>query len=339
MKKLLYVYQNYWKTYSSATLSILRGFEKIENLDVENFEVKPLSYKYNLNRILNNLPFVRATYFNRQNVFLEKLIKTSSFDYVFVMKGTDINSVTLQNIKRDNPGIQLICFNPDDPFNLASSSHEIIESIKHYDYYCIWTKQLEQKLKEAGAKKIVYFPFGVDEEIIFPVEAEYRYDISFSGNGDEERHRIIHNLVSELKSRELDINVHVFGNNWYSTDEKLIVHGPQYGKDLLEKIAATKINLNLLRKQNKNAINMRTFEIPAAGGFMFHEESSEAEQFFTPNKDVVYFSSIKELVDLSEKYLNDDDTRRKMVEASSKKISQGNYSYQKIIESSLKNVI
>jgi spore maturation protein CgeB len=93
-----------------------------------------------------------------------------------------------------------------------------------------------------------------------------------------------------------------------------------------------------LRKQNKDSINMRTFEIPAAGGFMFHEVSSEAKHFFTPNEEVVYFSNVQELVNLCQVYLNDEVSRKKLIANSTKKINQGIYSYQKIIESSLNEI-
>lgn len=339
MKKLLYIYQNYWKTYSSATLSILRGFNEIEKLNVDSFEVKPLSYKYQFNRILNNIPLVSESYFKWQNNLLEKKALHNNYDYLFVMKGTDIKAQTLINIKTKNPRIKLICFNPDDPFNLASSNEEIIKAIPLYDHYCMWTRHLNEKLLMMGAKDVIYFPFGVDREVIFPVKSDYKYDVSFVGNCDEERQSMMNSLMDELKRKKLKIKVHVFGNNWSSKSENLIVHGPKLGNELLETISASRINLNLLRKQNKNSINMKTFEIPAAGGFMFHENSIEAQDFFRPNKEAVYFKSIEELADLCEFYLKKTDKREMIVKNSEVRILQGTFSYKYIINSSLEGVL
>jgi len=338
MAKLLYIYQNYWRTYSSATLSILRGFEAVEGLKVNAFEIKPLSYHYNLNRVLNNLPFLRAGHFERQNASIEKKALNGSYDFLFVMKGTDLKAKTLERIRKKNPDIRLICFNPDDPFNMSSSNQEILKSIPIYDHYCIWTRHLDQKLKQAGAKDIIYFPFGVDDTIIYPVATHYKYELSFVGNGDAERHKIIAEVLQEIKERNLNITVHVFGNNWPKLDQSLEVHGAQYGNDLLETIGATKINLNLLRKQNKAAINMRTFEIPAAGGFMLHEESEEARAFFTKD-EALYFSSTRELVDKIDYFLTNDTIREEMISKCLVKIKEGQFSYKKIIDIALGDLL
>ncbi len=335
MGKLLYVYQNYRKSYSSASLSILRGLKKISEITTDEFEVKPISNLKNVNRVLNRLTYIRSFHFRRQNRLLEKTIKNGNYEYLFVMKGTDLKFQTLNRIKRNYPSVKLICFNPDDPFNEASSNSDIISSIPLYDVYCIWTRHLNEKLKSAGAKRIGYFPFGIDEEIIFPVEASHKYDISFIGNGDEERHQLISDLAKELEERNLNIQLHVFGNNWPSFGENVVVHGQRNGQALLETIAATKINLNLLRKQNKNSINMRTFEIPAAKGFMIHEESQEAKSFFSPEDEVIYFESIKDLVDKCEHYLSNENDRKRKIQNCSQKIEDGSFSYQKILESNL----
>src|SRR5690554_1200332 len=100
MKKLLYVYQNYRKSYSSASLSILRGLKKEKVAEVDAFEVKPLSFNFTLNRVLNRLPFIRDVHFKRQNNLLFKQFLKTSYDYLFIMKGTDIKASTLKKIKQ-----------------------------------------------------------------------------------------------------------------------------------------------------------------------------------------------------------------------------------------------
>ena len=55
--------------------------------------------------------------------------------------------------------------------------------------------------------------------------------------------------------------------------------------------------MNVLRLQNKGSHNMRTFEIPASGGFMLQERSNEVLEFFEEGKEIECFSSVKELKD------------------------------------------
>lgn len=332
MKSLLYVYQNYRKSYSSASLSILRALHSLKGFKIEDFEVKPISYSNFINRILNKVSFIRTRHFKVQNELLMTKVGNGCYDYMFVMKGTDIKSDTLLEIKKKNPSIKLICFNPDDPFNRASSNEEIIKSIAVYDYYCIWTRHLDLKLKAAGANHIKYLPFGVDETIIYPLDAEYKYEISFVGNGDDERHQLIRGLALEFERRNLMIRIHIFGSNWPDLGSNVIVDGQKNAEDLLKTIAASKINLNLLRKQNKNSINMRTFEIPAARGFMLHERSDEAQSFFTSNTEVVYFDDVVDLANKCEYYLKNEEERKGCVTNCNKKLKSVDYSYQKIMD-------
>ena len=55
------------------------------------------------------------------------------------------------------------------------------------------------------------------------------------------------------------------------------------------------ISLNILRKQNYSAHNMRTFEIPANNGLMLTTRSDEQNKFFKENKACFMFSTKKEL--------------------------------------------
>lgn len=335
MKCLLYVYQNYTNDYSSASLSILRALKKTEKISVDDLEIKPISCDNTINRVVNKLPFLQASNVRKQNNNLIKAVSKKHYDYLFVMKGTDISVETLKAIKNQNPEIELICFNPDDPFNKASSNADIVSSIPLYDYYCIWTKHLDEKLKNAGAKEIIYLPFGIDSEIIYPLEKPYEFDISFVGNGDAERHQIIKDLNDEVINRGLSIRIHIFGSNWPNLGNQVEIHGQRNGIELLKTISASKINLNLLRKQNKNSINMRTFEIPAAHGFMLHEESDEAKSFFKANEEVVYFSSISDLVNKCEFFLKNGDELKRVRENVEKKILKQDYSYTHFIKDRL----
>jgi len=332
MKRLLYVYQNYTSDYSSASLSILRGLLKIEELEVKAFEIKPLSYSNNINRVINKLPLLQKTNVKKQNQNLIKVLVKEHFDFLFVMKGTDVHATTLKAIKTCNPGLRLICFNPDNPFNRASSNYDIISSIPLYDFYCIWTTQFNEQLKKAGAKEVIYVPFGIDSEIIYPIESNYEYDISFIGNGDIERHLTIKSLNDELVKRCLNYKIHIFGSNWPNLGSQTEVHSQRNCLDFLRTISASRINLNLLRNQNKNSINMRTFEIPAANGFMLHEYSEEAEHFFKPDIEVVYFKSISDLVDKCILYLNSEEMMKEVRLNCQSRIDRENYTYSEVIK-------
>ena len=55
------------------------------------------------------------------------------------------------------------------------------------------------------------------------------------------------------------------------------------------------ISLNILRKQNYSAHNMRTFEIPANNGLMLTTRSNEQNKFLKKTKPALCFQKKKSL--------------------------------------------
>ena len=69
-----------------------------------------------------------------------------------------------------------------------------------------------------------------------------------------------------------------------------------HGKKLSGIINNSNISLNILRDQNKDSHNMRTFEIPAMNGLMLTTRSKEQNEFFPENKACYMYKDKKELI-------------------------------------------
>jgi spore maturation protein CgeB len=66
---------------------------------------------------------------------------------------------------------------------------------------------------------------------------------------------------------------------------------------------AYRIQLNLLRSQNADAHNMRTFEVPAVGGIMLAEATSDHVRYFEEGKEVFLFRDHDNLIEMARKVL------------------------------------
>ena len=55
------------------------------------------------------------------------------------------------------------------------------------------------------------------------------------------------------------------------------------------------MSLNILRDQNENSHNMKTFEIPAMGGLMITKRTKEQEYFFPENEACLMYQDLNEL--------------------------------------------
>ena len=323
-------------------LSYLRAFRKLGKepvcFDMAQEYAKSAAW-LTRNRYLNKVIFPYAS--GLMNKKLLKAAREARPELIFIHKGHWIFPETLKQIKKETAAL-LFIFNPDDPFNLnpGASSDFIRDSVSIYDAYFIWSKFLSGELKKAGAKITEYLAFGYDAELHYPVNCTaddrrvFGSDVVFVGNWDQERQRWLSVLAG--------YNLSIWGTDYWkfrcrnkflrSAWKGQVVIGEQMSRVCL----TSKINLNVLRLQNKGSHNMRTFEIPASGGFMLQERSNEVLEFFEEGKEIECFSSVKELKDKINFYLNNDDLRIKVSQAGYQRCLQSGYLYLDRIKQVLK---
>ncbi|MFH1702691.1 MAG: glycosyltransferase [Nitrospirota bacterium] len=316
----------------SLSLSYLRAFKKLDyepicfDMTEEYEKVSRLTKNRYTNRII--LPYAARV----MNKKLLKMVKDCKPDLVFIHKGQLIYTETLKEIKA-NTRAPLFIFNPDDPFNLnrGASNNFIRNSIPLYDCYFNWSKILTSKLKNAGAQRVEYLPFACDPELHYPIplterdRKNYGSDIVFVGNWDEEREI----WLSDLQG----YNLAIWGADyWKKRCKNKFLRScwkrrTAIGDEMAKVCLSSRINLNILRLQNKGAHNMRTFEIPACGGFMLHERSDEVLEFFKEGKEIECFDSVKELKDKINFYLNNENLRTKIAKAGYERCMRSGYLY------------
>ncbi len=204
-------------------------------------------------------------------------------DLVLILKGWLIKPNTILEIKKLLPQTLVFNYNPDNPFNAwhhGNSNSWIKKSIPLYDCYFIWGKFLIEPFMAAGAKKVEYLPFGYDPKLCHLVKINekeknfYGSDVVFVGTWDKEREEWLNYLT--------DYNLKIWGSGWGKVPrlKKNWQGRAVRGEEFSMVYSAPKININILRKQNIPAHNMRTFEVPACGGFMLSTRTEEQKEFF-----------------------------------------------------------
>ena len=113
-----------------------------------------------------------------------------------------------------------------------------------------------------------------------------------------------------------------------------------WGKEYAKAIQASAINLAILTEGNKEAssgdlITARTFEIPAAGGFMLHERTEEAVQYFADEKECAFFSDADDLAAKIDYYLRHSDDRDVIATAGRQRALSSGYSVDARVETVL----
>ena len=93
-------------------------------------------------------------------------------------------------------------------------------------------------------------------------------------------------------------------------------------------IARTAVNICLVRRANRDGHVMRSFEIPAVGGFMLTEDTEEHRAFFGPEGQcVLYFKTPKEAAEKSHWAIANATERQRMAAAAHAKITRGGHTY------------
>lgn len=243
-------------------------------------------------------------------------------DLLVLVKCDELSGSLYRRLRRCTQA-RVFAFHPDDPFDMRTLFHRgpshrhARTQMRLVDRYFVWSQALVGRARIEGSRAR-YLPFACDPLLHYPIlvtDAErqaYGTDVCFVGNWDPERETWL--------SRVRGCNLAVWGNDYWVTrcrDAYVASRWrgrPLVGPEMAKAIVASKISLNILRIQNKNACNMRTFEIPACGGFMLHEGSAELRLLFRPGFECEDFASPEDLEAKTRHYLAHADERRRVSE-------------------------
>ena len=254
----------------------------------------------------------------------------------FIFKGTYVRAATIDAIRQ--LGAVAINVYPDVSFTVHGP--HIAGALPRYDW--IFTTKsygvsdLEQGL---GIRQASFLSHGYDPETHFPAalddfdRARLASQAAFIGTWSPKKEALLGCLRKALP--ELDLKV--WGNQWDGAAATLgntLMHRPLFGREYVKAICATDINIAILSEARGVASSgdlstTRTFEIPAAGGFMLHERTAEVQSFFEEGKECAMFAGADELTAQVRHYLAHPDARMRIAEAGRARCLVADYSVDK----------
>ena len=258
-------------------------------------------------------------------------------DLVLFVKCDDLHATTYTAI-RTAMGAPLLAYHPDDPWNQAGflrpgPSHNRAEvQLRSVDAIFLWSRRLVERASREGAKRSFYLPFACDPilhpkvDVLGPDDqATFGADVTFIGNWDEEREAQLGPIV------DAGFDLALWGTAYWKTRcrhpglQKAWRGRQLFGREQAVAARASNVMLNVLRKQNKGACNMRTFEVPCTGAFMLHERSREAAAYFPPDVACGDFETQDELVAALRRWLADPDGRARVAAEGYRRAMQWTY--------------
>lgn len=287
----------------------------------------------------------RAFYRPMARTFNEEILaRALSFrpHLFFVFKGRDVAAETLRRVRA--AGIVSINFYPDTGFR--DHGPFLAEAVREY-HWIFSTKpfSVDDLARNYGMPRASFLHHAFDPEVHRPVTLApdeldtYGCDVTFVGSPTPKKERELAHLIRERPHLRYRI---WGGNRWTLPDAADVVVGGQLsGLEYAKAVAGAKVSLALLYEGDRSAprgdeITARTFEIPAAGGFMLHERTEAALSLFEEDQECAFFSSPDELVAQVDRYLATPDERRRVACNGRNRVTRSGHSVDRRAEAVLK---
>ena len=255
------------------------------------------------------------------NARILELAEQLDIEVMLTVKGSFITAQTLQALRAR--GTYCVNFYPDVLFGHVGSSAELL---RLFDLV-VTTKSyhLPYLTGSLGEGRTAFVHHGycpsAHSSRHHPGQIAYRWDISHIGNASP--HKLAH-LVA-LAEAFPDRSFAVMGHRWKAAAagtalERHVTGAPVLGDYFARAIEQSRINVAIHYGPVgadgwEDLTSTRTFEIPAAGGFMLHVDNPEVRALYEPGREVALFAGKAELIDRVGYYLEHEDERLAMARA------------------------
>lgn len=165
-----------------------------------------------------------------------------------------------------------------------------LQMAKKFDYVFCAQKDAAEKFSAAGVANATWLPHAFEPEAYPKTDfASKEFDVCFVGH-----------INSGNRVEFLDRMFKEFPNFYY---------GQRRFEEAAEVYGKTKVCLNISMLDD---INMRTFEVMGAGGFLLTNRIPTIEELFEDGKHLVLYNTLDEAVDKTRYYLAHDSERERI---------------------------
>lgn len=283
-------------------------------------------------------PWMEADY----NSAILELLQVKPLEFLLVFKGMLVRPQTLLRFRQRS--VPVYCLYPDVSFQDHGSN--IWDCLPLYD--CVFTTKsfhLQDTVLKSRVRALQLVSHGFDPEVHRPVAVSddvrrvYSCDVSFVGYWSAKKER----LLRELVERAPAVDVRIWGPSWYMADPVVRSHWQgrgAWGDEIAAIYSCSKINLGLLSEAGTGVVSgdlttARTWQIPASGGFMLHEDTPELRQAFQVGDEVGVFTGERDLADQVAWWLQHDTARKSAAEAAFLRASTQPYTYARAVDTVL----
>lgn len=246
---------------------------------------------------------------------LLKSIEVAEADLVLVTGGYDIDE-GLVEVLRSATGVKLANWFTDDMRRID----EILPAARAYDSVFVVGTDVAQACERSFGKTVEVLPLGADPSVYRPLKSrdQYRANVVFAGGATAERER----HLSEL----LEFGLALWGPGWRKTSLRDYCRGEiKSTAEFVRAYGGASVAVNLHHGLGDKAgvgasCNQRVFELSAMGVPQVVDERGDLPGYFEVGREVVTFSSPRELKERVQELLQAPQTAEELGAAARRKV-------------------
>ena len=273
---------------------------------------------------------------------LKPIISNKTFDICHVDGGEWITPKLIEFIKQTTRLI--VNYNHDDPFSPRDRKRfkAYRDSVPYYDLLVVVRVENVAEAKQLNVKKVLRIYRCADEVSHAPKELsaedreKWASEVLFLGTWMPERGGFL------LKLIELGIPLSIRGANWHKAPEwpqlkPYFKGGELRGEEYTKAIQCAKVSIGLLSKGNRDLHTTRSAEIPAIGGLLCAERTSEHLYMFIEGQEALFWESPEECAKMCQYALDNEERRSNIAQAGHEKLKSQGFLNEVMLNNILEN--
>jgi hypothetical protein len=259
------------------------------------------------------------------------------FDLCHIDSGEFVTPRAISRLRQHAP--KIINYNIDDPTGERDKARFIAyrRSLPFYDLCVVMRPQNVVEAQRLGAPHVIRSYRSADEVAHAPRpltaedRAQWDSEVLFLGTWFPERGAFLLELIKR------GVPLTICGPNWHKAPQWPALR-PHWRTDALQgdnyakAIQCAKVNLGLLSKGNRDLHTTRSLEIPALGGLLCAERTSEHTTMYQEGTEALFWSDVEECVAMCRLALSNDELRIGIASAGRARLIANGYYNEKIMK-------
>ena len=226
-------------------------------------------------------------------------------------------------------GVFCVNYSTDDPWNSGQRAGWFLRALPRYNVVFTPRRANVEDFRSLGCAEVRYLPFAFAPDLFSPplparIGGELPREALFVGGADDDRVRFFGDCI------EAGLRPSLVGDYWDRYPRtRPFAAGRLDPTELVRVTANAVVNICLVRRANRDGHVMRSFEIPAVGGFMVAEDTDEHRALFGADGErVCYFRSPAEAVERTRWAYSHPEERARMAASALALVTGGGHTYR-----------